>query len=219
MLVMDLAGLIRRRYPIVLLGLICTTFALVGLREPTTLFFGTSSAMVLSPQSPRPADRAVTNVLQTRTPSALDAASVAAVKINGGNIELKSASPSATLYGLGESAGTSAHIRTMGGQWAPWLVGPIIDIQVLGPTAEEALATLRAQRADVADTQSAFQSSTQTPTEARMTVSLFPAEPSVSPVSSSRSRALAATLLGGILTTVAAAYWVDRLRHVLRDEA
>lgn len=201
----ELAKLILRRWYLVLVGLVAT----IAILWPTThrpgVYWTQVEAVVLPPTFDR-----FPNRYEDPQYSLSALAGVIVTDFNGGDAPLQTASSGATLYGEGVREGSQVRMLNLGTQWNPLYDLPRIDVQVVGDdsvaVAEQAnqittrLADLLAQRQRDLNVDPAL--------TATMTTS--PSEPSVYYITGSRTRAMAAGGIVGLVLTISAVYALEK---------
>ena len=198
----------------VALACLVTLFAFIGFQVRAPGVFFTRFDVVLLP----PTDAVTPNSL-TRSASALSVtAAVITTRFNGGPTTAAPASHEITLVGEGVRDGHAVRLRNYGGQWAPDFSRPVIDVQVVGPSAESVQERARAISEELAHLLAEEQARFQVAQRFRVTTTLAADEPAVAYHGGAVSRAAAAVLVLGVSLTGTALVWTSQrtprgLRH------
>lgn len=191
----DFLRALRTHWYVVLLGVLVTVAA-VRLTVPERVYWVAESVTVA-----QPVKVTVDTTLQDKPPTTVPAATVLMQLVNGGRVAPASNAADATLYGEGKRDAVSARLRDVGGQWGVAIPDPIIDIQVVGPTADGVARRLDGQVAMLRAQLTALQDRLDVAPSQRLVIetSDFPAP--VAEVTGSRMRSTASTtVLGAVLT-------------------
>ena len=210
MTVLDVLGLIARRWYIVVLGLLVTVAIGLSLERTTGVYWARADVLFLADES-----SAGGNPLQNQTDSVIHFASVVQQSIGKNSVQLKLSSPNATLQGSGTREGYVARLSDAGGQWASNFNRAVIEVEVVDSSPEEVRRVLDEVLGRISDATEQVQREAGVDPAAFITVDTADDDVSIGYMGStrgSRIRGLAAVaLVGGTLTLVAAAAF-DRAR-------
>ncbi|WP_123271895.1 hypothetical protein [Flexivirga caeni] len=205
------------------------------LKESVTVYWGAFSATLVTPAavyeqatadsrksgdesssssgSDRSGGTSTSNGLAAGSADPIATAAALAILANRGQPVVRAASPDATLYGDGETSAVQAQVRNVGGQWVTSVPAPIIDVQVVEPTAARAQADLKAEMAKLNASLTELQDRFRVRPSNRMTLTFAPSAPTAEIQLPYKTRALAASALAGLMGTVTLVYWVDVWRR------
>jgi hypothetical protein len=201
-----------RRWYVIVVGLLLVALCYEGFNHNSTTYQSVSTVVFVSPGT-----APITGVDQVQTTSLVAFASTIERQMNNGQPVDRLASSSATIFGVGERKGYQVAVPNQGGQWNYYFPNPVLEIQVVGPTAEyvtdtQARLVDQINRYTLADQQNLRVPNTQLIT-AKLT---SPAEApvNVSATRSMRMRGLLALLVVGLIVSIGAANLLDaRLRR------
>lgn len=208
----DVFAACRRRWYVVLVGLLATGAVLGALASVGAVSSAQAEVVFLAPTTPSNPNR-----LASAATSVVATAGLVERLVNRGSAP-PATSDSVTLLGRGVRDGSSVVLPDSGGQWAQNFDRPVLVIQVTGPDNDEVSARLLALVAEVEQTLKRIQVEEGIRSRHRISASLVPAEPRVQREQGHRARALGTALLLGLALTVVAALTTDRVlrRRVLR---
>lgn len=129
------------------------------------------------------------NALRTTSSDLVATAAVVAKRVNDGRTSNKMADPSVTLFGEGVRDGWSVRLPDYGGQWARSYPRQVLDVQVVGPTADGVRARQTELVAAIDSELDRFQEGVAA--RDRVTTTVVPTDPTIYLVTGSRTRALA----------------------------
>jgi hypothetical protein len=208
--VLDVLGLMARRWYILVLGLLLTAAVGLSLERTSGVYWARADVLFLADES-----SAGDNPLQNQTDSVIHFASVVQQSIGESSVQLKLSSPNATLQGSGIREGYVARLSDSGGQWASSFNRAVIEVEVVDSSPEEVRRVLDGVLGRISDATEQVQREAGVDPAAFITVDTADDEASIGYMGStrgSRIRGLAVVaLVGGTLTLVAAAA-VDRAR-------
>lgn len=206
----QLLGAARRRWFIVVVGLIVTA-ANVVMTKPESAYWATLAVKVLPP-----ADEITPKTLEDTGSDPVAAAVMLVVLVNGGHQDPRSSSATATLYGEGKRRATVARIRDVGGQWGTQVREPIIDIQAVDASPGIVESRLREQMSILEEKLTQMQDMLRVTPSQRLRLALSSSEVNVWQVSGSRVRGLWSSVVIGAVLTMFVVYWVETLSRRAR---
>jgi hypothetical protein len=119
------------RWPIVLVGVLCTAAAAFLALSDKGVYYTRTEIVFLAPTSSY-----YPNALTTQSEDIIDTAGVVAKRITGPSPGTKYASPDVTLVGAGIRDGWSLRLPDTGGQWASNFESQILDLDIVSPDRE-----------------------------------------------------------------------------------
>ena len=194
-----------RRWPVLLLGAVLTLAALYLVVQQPGIYWTRFDVVVLAPVG-----REYRNNLEEPDYQLAPMAGLVARDWNGTDDPLLTSSTDVSLHGMGERDGVQVKIPNQGTQWRPLYFAPNIEVQVVASTPEEVAARADRVRGELDALLQARQDTLLVDPTSRMTSIASPAEPTITHVTGSRSRAGLATGLAGLALTIVAASWLDR---------
>ncbi|HWI31337.1 MAG TPA: hypothetical protein VNT50_07585 [Microbacterium sp.] len=138
----DFFSALIRRWPIVLIGALCTTVLCVVATRDDGTYWSRSEVVFMAPSS-----TLFPNSLKTRSEDLIITAGIVGKLVVGPDRPLKFASPQVDLIGIPGGGSYWLRLPDSGGQWAPNFGDQLLLLDVVGDTVEEAEAT----RAEVVD--------------------------------------------------------------------
>ncbi len=117
-----------RRWPIVLVGVLCTGLAAFAGLSDKGVYYTRTQIVFLAPSS-----NVYPNSLATQSEDIIDAAGAVAKSITGPDPQTKYASPDVTLVGIGIRDGWSLVVPDTGGQWATNFPSQILNLDIVAP--------------------------------------------------------------------------------------
>lgn len=204
MTIWDVFGLARRFFLVSLLGIALTAwFGSLAWDQPGA-FRSQVNVLLLPPVTP------IDNALIT-TPDSLGATAAVIIRMVGGpSGNAGSVSSTVSLAAEGIARGHSVRQPNIGSQWEPKYVDPTLEIQSVGGTKAEADAEMSTALASVRDALTQLEARRGVDQANRIRVELSPSQPSVVYVHGSRTRAVGATLLVGLVATIGALLAADQ---------
>lgn len=197
--------LCARRWYILLAGLAATLAVAFLAAGPNVVYFTRTTVNVLEP------DRAKQRIVGFHSPDAIAVANILVARVNNGVKTPLASDPDVPLYSMGILQGTHAQVRNIGGQWLSQVTEPVVDVQSVAATPEQAKAQLAAEVHAVGTQLAALEDELKVPAADRIQLTLNPSQPSVDRVDSPRSRSLVGYTLAGTAATLVAVWWGDRL--------
>lgn len=202
----ELAGILRRRWYVVVCGLALLAGAVAYVSSRPGLYWTQADVVILAPSSAR-----YPNVIEQTSQSLIAMAGLIERDVNRGITAPATATSSVSLAGEGVRDGYSIRLPNEGGQWANNFDRPVLDLQVIGADP----AKVRGQMATLVDRVTreleARQDEQGIPRDTRITAALAPPEPAVFYLRGSHAKALGATVLLGIGLIPACTVGADRL--------
>jgi hypothetical protein len=204
----ELCRALRRHWPIVLVGAVCTTGAGVVAISDDGVYFTRTNILF---QAPTSADHP--NAMRTQLDDVIVTAGAVAKRVAGPGRVTKFASPEVTSVGLGVRDGWSIQLRDTGGQWATNFPVQILTLDVVGPSRD----VVQQRQHDLIHQvqQDTYQLQRVVGAKPRNDITAIPA-PEFSViyhVSGNKPRALGMTTVLGVGLTIAVVLAVDRRRH------
>jgi hypothetical protein len=127
-----------RRWPVVLVGALCTGALAFVMLADDEVYWSRTEVVFLAPTS-----RLYPNSLSAPSEDLIITAGVVAKRVTGPGATLKYASPEANLVGIGVRDGWSVKLPDTGGQWAPNFARQVLSVEVVAPDREKLLARQR----------------------------------------------------------------------------
>lgn len=209
--VWDAFAAMRRRWYIVLAGVIATGAMLGFIQAAQPVFYSRASVYFFAPSS-----TLNPNVLRVASLDLVTAAGVVGKRVNATKTQTGTASMEVTLFGRGILDGSSVTLPDNGGQWSVSFNRQELDVQVVGATPEE-VKSRQAELLDRIDRElDSLQSTLEVPSTNLITTEIVPRDPLVIAVTGERRRAQVMTLaLGSTLTllTIGSVEVTGRIRR------
>jgi len=207
----QLVQAIRRHAVIVVVCVAATLAALLIMQSRPGLYQAQTDIVLLAPDS-----SAGGNPFWGRDYSLIAVAGLLTKIVNQDSGEAQTVSSSVTLAGQGETDGYAVRLPNRGGQWGNDYDRPILDVQAVGRTPDEAQENLNTAVTALETALTRLQDGANVPTDRRMTL-YFEETPEPSYGQGRPSRALAATIILGLGGMVAAVLVADdpRTQHRL----
>jgi hypothetical protein len=198
---------LARRWYIVAVGLACIAMMMVGAMGRAGVYTTQVDVVFLAPANPVGA-----NILESSQDSLIYFAAIVATEVNEGKRAPRLSSATATLFGTGVRDGYSVALPNTGGQWANNFSRPVLDVQVVGPSAEKVRDVLAAVLGKIDTVAADHERAAGAPPATWITTELAPATPAVSYVSGQPRRGAMAIGMLGFAATALAAVRLDRWR-------
>ena len=138
---------LRRQWLVVVVGVLVTGVAFVLLQRLPGLYYSETQMRFLAPQSAR-----FPNVLQVTSDNLISAAGIVKTIVVDGATQTAVSSANVTLVGEGVTDGSSVRLPDIGGQWAHNFASPVLDIQVVGHSADDVRDRMTALQMKVSNT-------------------------------------------------------------------
>ena len=205
MTVMGVLLAARRRWWVVVVGLLATALACAAVGRAPGSYWTQVDVVFLAPASAR-----YPNALEVTSQSVIATAGVVSHRVDDGADVTQLASSGTSLVGLGVREGQAVRLPNSGGQWAENFERPVLDVQVVGPTAadvqQRAVALLERIELALAD----LQDEAGVEPASRIVIDLAPRVPVVQHIGARSTRATAVSLALGLLLTLAAVLTADK---------
>jgi len=199
--VWELPAVLRRRWYVTAAGLL-VTLAMAGLVRSLPGTYSTQVDVVFL----QPDDG---NTYRVVTPGLIGLAGVVGQMANGGQDQVQTVSQDVMLAEEGVEHGYSVRLPDSGGQWANNFERPLLDVQATGDSPQEVRARLDTVLAKIDRDLADLQDRAGVDPRYRVTTRLSPLTPPVLHNTGSRARALASSLLLGIVLTLSLAVAAD----------
>lgn len=195
-----------RRWPIVLVGVVCTGLAAFALLSDKGVYYTRTQIVFLAPSSSY-----YPNTLATQSEDIIDTAGVVAKRITGPGPVTKFASPDVTLIGRGIRDGWSLTLPDTGGQWGTNFQSQILYLEIVAPDRATVLERQTTLLKRVQDELDALQRERGVEPINDITVQAAPRSTVIYHVGGSKPRALGMTAALGVGSTAAAVVLAERL--------
>lgn len=195
-----------RRWPIVLVGVVCTGLAAFALLSDKGVYYTRTQIVFLAPSSSY-----YPNTLATQSEDIIDTAGVVAKRITGPGPVTKFASPDVTLIGQGIRDGWSLTLPDTGGQWGTNFQSQILYLEIVAPDRATVLERQTTLLQRVQDELDALQRERGVEPINDITVQAAPRSTVIYHVGGSKPRALGMTAALGVGITAAAVVLTERL--------
>lgn len=181
----DVLAASKRRWYVVVLGLICTAISLFAIHSQPTVYFSRAYVFFLAPAS-----TVYPNVLGTTSLDLIAAAGTVGIRVNEGEPRpTKTASAEVTIVGRGILDGTSVMLPDHGGQWSIYYDTQALEVQVVAPTPGEVRARQSELFVRINTELEALQDETHVSVYNRITTQVEPGSPPIEPMHGDRRRA------------------------------
>jgi len=199
-------GMLMRRWYVVALVICCTAASLAIMPRETGVYWTKVNVIFVPPYNPaRPG-----NVLEGSDESLIYFAAAIERQVNGGARSLQLSSSEATLYGAGVKKGHTVTLPNAGGQWQTNFNRPMLTVEVVDSSADRTRSVATTVTEQVESLVSSQQAAVGAAPESFIRTQLSPAEPAVTYVGGSWTRAAAVVSLLGLGSALACAFLVDR---------
>jgi hypothetical protein len=205
MTVGDLWAILLRWWYLVAVVAIGTFLALGQIVDVKPVYWAQVSMVFL-----RPVAAGSTNVLAGDEESLVHFAAIVERQYNGTHAGAPTASPDATLFGVGVRVGSKVSLYNAGGQWETNFNEPVLSVQVVDEAPERVAAVLEGVTDQIESIASERQAAAGVSPANQVTISVSPSVPVVSEVGARKSRAVVATLMLGALAAISVAVIADR---------
>jgi hypothetical protein len=204
----ELIRALVRRWPIVLIGAVCTIALGYLAISDKGVYFTRTEIIFLAPTS-----SLYPNALKTQSEDIIDTAGVVAKRINGSGEVTKFASPDVTLVGEGVRDGWSLRLPDTGGQWAANFQDQMLLLDIVAPTEEEVRERQTELIARVQSELNALQREKGVAPVNDITAAPAPASTVIFHVGGSKPRVLGMTALLGVGATIGAIVILETRRR------
>jgi len=195
-----------RRWPIVLVGVVCTAIAAFAVMSDKGVYYTRTQIVFLAPSSSY-----YPNTLATQSEDIIDTAGVVAKRIIGPGPVTKFASPDVTLIGEGIRDGWSLGLPDTGGQWGTNFQTQILNLEIVAPARETVLQRQTEMLQRVHDELDALQRERGVEPINDITVQAAPRSTIIYHVGGSKPRALGMVAALGLGVTAALVVVAERL--------
>jgi len=195
-----------RRWPIVLVGVVCTAIAAFAVMSDKGVYYTRTQIVFLAPSSSY-----YPNTLATQSEDIIDTAGVVAKRIIGPGPVTKFASPDVTLIGEGIRDGWSLGLPDTGGQWGTNFQTQILNLEIVAPARETVLQRQTEMLQRVHDELDALQRERGVEPINDITVQAAPRSTIIYHVGGSKPRALGMVAALGLGVTAALVVAAERL--------
>jgi len=209
----DLPRIVRRNWPVALIGLLTTLLAGFWIVHRPGVYYEQVNVIFVLPDTPNRE-----NPLQSGDANLIRTAGIVARLVSNHWTGPEPVSDSATLLGQGVRHGYSVRLPNSGGQWAYNFDRPQLSVEVVGGSPGAVGSLLTQVLAKVNATLTTLQNDEHVRESLRIQTRLSPPLSSVVYVTGSRIRALAVTEVLGISLTLSAVLAVERRRRDRRPE-
>lgn len=197
---------LRRCWYVVVVGLLATLAVGFQAMHAGGLYAAQQNVVLIAP-----ATETQPNTLENSSRGLIATAGLIEREIDQGRPLQATVSPDVPLYGQGVREGYSVIVPSTGGQWQVSFASPILSVQAVSSSPESVRAMLAGVRARVDAQLTLMQDADAVAQPERIRTDLAPAVPSIRHITGSRTRALAAVMLLGVLGTAVLAVWLDRV--------
>jgi hypothetical protein len=211
MTVTGLFGALRRRWLVMLVGLLLTAVAcLVTWRAPGVYWASTKVYFLV------PATVLKPNQLAPNSSAAIGFAGIIMTEINGGSPPRNAISPDVTLVDQGIYDGWSVLLPDTGGQWADNFTESTLIVQASGPTADVVTTRMYALLDEITSLAAQREEAAGVPAASRGDFTMSPPVVAVQYSNGHRSRAVAIIVALGVVVSLAACAFADRVAGARR---
>jgi hypothetical protein len=210
---------LARRWYVLLLGIAATAYVASALLSRPGVYFVSGEVYLTAPASAR------VDGIGDSSASLIAMAGLVEREVNAdANVE-EPVSPDVTLLGMGVRHGTQVTLPNSGGQWNYYFTRPVLLVQAVAGTSEEAQRLYDGLVAKVVDTLGEDQVADGIAEDSRVTTRLVPRTSVVEYADGYPSRAAAVVALLGLAATVVVSVLLDHVlirrprrprRHLLR---
>ncbi|PXA65717.1 hypothetical protein [Cryobacterium arcticum] len=192
----DVLTIAAQRWLVTVLGLVLTVGAVFLVTSAQPSYLAQVRVVLLPPATAQP------NGLTDTAGSLISLAGVVAKSVADSDVGAEAVSESVTLTGEGRREGYTVRQPNAGGQWQYRFDEPVLDVQAVGSTDRAARQQLDAALRRVDSALADIQDLQGVPLASRVRTILNPEAPQVDAVGGSDTRAMAATVVAGLLVTV-----------------
>ena len=195
-----------RRWPIVLVGVLCTGLAAFAGLSDKGVYYTRTQIVFLAPSS-----TVYPNSLATRSEDIIIAAGAVAKSVTGPGPVTKYASPDVTLVGIGVRDGWSLVVPDTGGQWATNFPSQILNLDIVAPARATVLQRQTTILRRVQDELNKLQRENHVAPINDITMTTAPRSTVIYHVGGSKPRMLGMTAVLGLGITAAVIVVAERL--------
>ncbi len=207
MTIIQLTRSLRRRWYVLVVGVVCTVAAVMVFSKNERVYFAQTNVVFEAPGAPT-----VAGVDYGFSESLNYFAAVVERTVNGSSASVRLSSPTATLYGIGIRQGRSVSLADGGGQWSHVFDRPVLSVQVVDSSPERVYAGMAAATSDISTAAETMQSESGAPLDTRITVTTTPEKPEIASfgqTSTSRIKGAASMVSVGVALSASAACILD----------
>ena len=201
----DLLLACRRRWVVVIVGVLLTAGGLVMVERADGVYWAQSNVIFLAPTSSR-----FPNSLNTGSESLIMTAGIVANVVHGDQDVTATSSSSVSIVDMGIEDGTLIRLPSVGGQWAKNFSQPVLDVEAAAATPEEVQGKMSALLSAINTTLAQMQDQAGVDEFNRMTTQASPSSIDVQYRQGDKRRALLMTLTLGVVATLGAVVAADR---------
>lgn len=212
MSIWDLPRVIRRNWPVALVGVLTSLLAGLWVGRTPGVYYEQVNVIFLMPDTP-----GAGNALQNGNDNLIRTAGVVARIVSNNWSGPEPVSDSATLLGQGVSRGYSVRLPNAGGQWAYNFDRPQLNVEVVGTSPADVARTMRQVLAKVSASLATLQSNERVLPSLRIQTRLSPPTETIEYVTGSRIRAFAVIEVLEISLTLTALVALERWRRERSD--
>lgn len=201
----DLLLACRRRWVVVVVGVVLTAGGLVMIERESGVYWAQSNVIFLAPTSSR-----FPNSLNTGSESLIMTAGIVANVVHGDQDVTATSSSSVSIVDMGIHEGTLIRLPSVGGQWAKNFSQPVLDVEAAAATPEEVRSEMNALLEAINATLAQMQDQAGVDEFNRMTTQVSPDSIDVQYRQGDRRRAVMMCVILGVALTLSAVVVVDR---------
>jgi hypothetical protein len=206
-----LLSALRRRWPVLVIGLLLTlSVSFVTWRAPGVYWASMKVYFLVPATTKQP------NQIAPNNNAAIQLAGLIQTEVNGGVPPRLATSPDVTLVDQGIYDGWSVLLPDTGGQWADNFPEPTLIVQASGPTPEVVRTRMYTLLDAITRLVTAHEDEAHVTASSRVNFTMSPAVVAVQYSNGHRSRALAVIVVLGLLVSLAACVFADRVAGTRR---
>ncbi len=195
-----------RRWPIVLVGVLCTGLAVFAGMSDKGVYYTRTQIVFLAPSS-----TLYPNTLATQSEDIIDTAGAVAKRVTGPVPVTKYASADVTLVGIGIRDGWSLVVPDTGGQWGTNFESQILNLEIVAPDRATVLERQTTLLARIQDQLSSLQRERHVDPINDITMTTAPRSTVIYHVGGSKPRMLGMIAVLGLGVTSAAVVVAERV--------
>lgn len=203
----DVARALLRCWSVVLLGALLTGVGLLAIKQHDGVYWTQVDVVFIAP----PAAQEQNAIMPRATKGLIATAGLVERKVNEGRTMPATSSAAVTLVGRGVRDGWQVRLPNSGGQWTDNYDRPVLDVQVAGGSPDQVQATLKTVVGRINATLRDMQATDGVPPKGQITTQLAPTRVGVFFAGGQPMKAMAMTLLLGVVATVVAAVRADAM--------
>jgi hypothetical protein len=206
MVYLDLWRVVRRRWWVLLLGMLITVTGCYAVQRTPGVYWAYTRVIFLPPVAP-----GQENPIAPDSSSLIPLAGIIQDEIYKGSPPLGSNGQDVTLVDQGVYDGWSVRLPNSGGQWATNYAEPVLIVQASGPSAQVVQTRMYDLFDEITRLVADHEDADGVSTTSRVDFTLSPAAVAVQYSNGHRSRALAIIVLVGVGLSLAACIVADRV--------